>query len=160
MLSYLQSTDAVKASIITGITWLLLSILRLFILDENIQFFLSLCLGVAFFIVPIVNHVRIFLAIRRHNNQIHDAVSGQSSSALFRREKKAAMDMFTVGTVLLIFLIPALVTNMFKKLLHEKFEVMYAWSTSFLFINSSVNPVIYFVRNREIRDAIRTMIHF
>ena len=138
-------------------TWLLWSTLGLFILDDSIQFFLSLCLGVVFFIVPIVNHIGIFLAIRRHNNQIHNAVSGQNSSALFRREKKAAMDTFTVFTVLLIFLIPVLVTNMFQEILHETFEVMYAWSTSFLFINSSINPLIYFVRNRELRDAIRTM---
>ena len=129
-------------------------------MDDNIQFFLSICLGVLFFIVPIVNYVGIFLAIRRHNNQIHNAVSGQNSSALYRREKKAAKDVFTVVIVLLIFLTPVLVVNMFQEILHENFEVMYAWSTSILFINSSINPVIYFVRNGEIRDAIRTMIRF
>lgn len=156
----LQSTEAVKASTITGAIWLLWSVLRLFILDDNIQFFLSICLGVLFFIVPIVNHVGIFLAIRRHNNQIHNAVSGQNLSALYKREKKAAKDVFTVVVVLLIFLTPVLVVNMFQEILHENFEVMYAWSTSILFINSSINPVIYFVRNEEIRDAIRTMMRF
>ena len=156
----LQSTEAVKASIITGTIWLLCSLLRLFILDDNIQFFLSICLGVLFFIVPIVNYVGIFLAIRRHNNQIHNAVSVQNLSALYRREKKAAKDVFTVIIVLLIFLTPVLVVNMFQEILHENFEVMYAWSTSILFINSSINPVIYFVRNGEIRDAIRTMMRF
>lgn len=129
-------------------------------MDDNIQFFLSICLGVLFFIVPIVNHIGIFLAIRRHNNQIHDVVSGQDSSALYRREKKAAKDVFMVVIVLLIFLTPVLIVNMFKEILHDNFEVMYAWSASILFINSSINPVIYFVRNGEIRDAIRTMMRF
>ena len=84
------------------------------ILPILIQFFLSTGIGVIFVILLIVNHVRIFFAIRRHNNQVQDAVSGQNLAAIFRREKKAAIDMFIVITVLMLCLAPAVVSSIFQ----------------------------------------------
>ena len=121
---------------------------------------MDLVLGVLLFILPIVNHVGIFIAIRRHNKHVSDAVSGQDSSALVRREKKVAIDMVIVIAVLLFSLVPIVVVNMFKDFLVDEFEVLYVWSAAFLYFNSSINPVIYFVRRSEIRSAIRSMIHF
>ena len=121
---------------------------------------MDLVLGVLLFILPIVNHVGIFIAIRRHNKHVSDAVSGQDSSALVRREKKVAIDMVIVIAVLLFALVPIVVVNMFKDFLVDEFEVLYVWSAAFLYFNSSINPVIYFVRRSEIRSAIRSMIHF
>ena len=132
----------------------------LFILPENAQIIFTLAVGVVFVILPIVNHVGTFAAIRRHNNQVHDALSGQNLAVLFRREKKAAIDMFIVVTALMLCVAPILVVNAFQRSLRETFEVMFAWSTSLLLINSSINPVIYLVRNDEIRNAVRTMMCF
>ena len=146
------------ASVITGTTWLIWSILMLFILPEDVQIFFSLGVGVIFFILPIVNHVGIFTAIRRQNNLVQDAVSGQNF--LFRREKKAAIDMFVIVVVLLLCVVPVLVVNTFQRFLRENFQIMFAWSTSLVFVNSSINPVIYLVRSREIRDAVRSMLCF
>ena len=117
-------------------------------------------MGVLLFILPIANHVGIFIAIRRHNKHVSDAVSGQDSSgALVRREKKVALDMVIVIAVLLFSLVPIVVVNMFKDFLVDEFEVLYVWTTAFLYLNSSINPVIYFVQRSEIRSAIRLMIH-
>ncbi|KAL9969104.1 hypothetical protein ACROYT_G021273 [Oculina patagonica] len=66
-------------------------------------------------VVPIVNHVGIFIAIRRHNKQIADAVSGQNAYVLFRREKKAAIDMIIVIAVLMLCLAPAIAVNMVER---------------------------------------------
>ena len=82
------------------------------------------------FILPIVNHVRIFLAICRHNNQMHDAVSGQNLSIIFRREKKAAIDMLLVIAVLMLCLAPGVAINIFKGLLNDQYDVLYVWSTT------------------------------
>ena len=147
------------ASIITGTTWLIWSILMLFILPKDVQLALSLGVGVIFFILPIVNNVGIFTAIRRQNNLVQDAVSGQNS-VLFRREKKAAIHMFVIVVVLLLCMVPVLVVNTFQRFLRENFQVMFAWATSLLFVNSSINPLIYLVRSREIRDAVRSMFCF
>lgn len=153
-------TEAVNAVAIAGTTWLLFAFLRNFTLPAFTGFMMDLVLGVLLFILPIVNHVGIFIAIRHHNKHVSDAVSGQDSSALVRREKKVAIDMVIVIAVLLFSLVPIVVVNMFKDFLVDEFEVLYVWSTAFLYFNSSINPVIYFVRRSEIRSAIRSMIHF
>ena len=153
-------TEAVHAAVITGTVWLLLTISRHFILPETPSFVLAQVVGVCFVILPIINHVGIFIAIRRHNKQVADTVSGQNLSVIFRREKKAAIDMLIVMAVLMLCLAPAVLINMFQSLLHDKFEILYAWSAAAVFLNSSINPVIYSVRNREIRNAVKAMISF
>lgn len=70
-----------------------------------------------------------------------------------------AIDMIIVIAVLLFSLCPAVVVNMFEDVLVDEFEVLYVWTTAILYFNSSINPVIYFVRRSEIRSAIRSMIH-
>ena len=145
---------------IAGTTWLIYSIVGNFLLPKFTAFVLSLVLGVSLFILPTANHVGIFIAIRRHNNHVAGAVSAQHSSALVRREKRVAIDMIIVIAVLLFSLSPAVAVNMFQdRLVGDKFEVSYVWTAAILYFNSSMNPVLYFVRNSEIRSAIRSMIH-
>ena len=145
-------------AITTGTTWLVLTVLMRFILPESVQYVLSTGIGVMFVIFPTANHVGIFVAIRRHNNQVHDAVSGQNISVIFRREKKAAIDMIMVISVLLLCLAPSVAVNMAA--VGDTFKVLYVWSTTVLFLNSSINPVIYLARNSDIRSAVRSMMCF
>lgn len=145
-------------AIITGTTWLVLTVLLRFILPQSVQFVLSVVIAVMFVILPIANHVGIFVAIRRHNNQVQDAVSGQNLSVIFRREKKAAIDMIIVISVLLLCLAPAVVVNVVAA--GDTFKVLYVWSVTIMFVNSSINPVIYLARNSDIRNAVRSMMCF
>ena len=154
------STEAVLAATITGSIWLIVTGFMRLILPILIQFFLSTGIGVIFVILPIVNHVRIFFAIRRHNNQVQDAVSGQNLAAIFRREKKAAIDMFIVITALMLCLAPAVASSIFQDALGEHYGVVYVWTTTLIFTNSSINPVIYLVRNSEIRNAVKGVMCF
>ena len=117
--SVFLSTEALEAASIAGASWLMLTALMQFILSEVAGFVLGLVFAVILFILPIVNHIQIFSAIRRHNNQVHDEVSGQNLSALFAREKEVAIDMFIVIAVLLLFLAPALIVNIFGGLLGD-----------------------------------------
>ena len=144
-----------QAATIAGTSWLALTILIQF-LSDFAEFVLRLVFGVILFILPIVNHIRIFIAIRHHNNQVHDAVSGQILSAIFAREKKVAIDMFIVIAVLILFMAPALIVNIFQELLGDYFDFLYAWTISLVYMNSSVNPLIYLVRHTEIRNAVRS----
>ena len=154
------STEAVLAATITGTVWLILTgFMRLF-LPILIQFLLVTVIGVIFFILPIVNHIRIFFLIRRHNNQMQDAVSGQNLTAIFRREKKAAIDMFIVIAALMLCLAPAVASSIFQDAFGEHYGFVFVWTTTLLFINSSMNPVIYLARNNEIRNAVKGVMCF
>ena len=154
------STEAVLAATITGTVWLILTgFMRLF-LPILIQFLLVTVIGVIFFILPIVNHIRIFFLIRRHNNQVQDAVSGQNLTVIFRREKKAAIDMFIVIAALMLCLAPAVASSIFQDVLGEHYGFVFVWTTTLLFVNSSMNPVIYLARNNEIRNAVKGVMCF
>ncbi|KAL9969263.1 hypothetical protein ACROYT_G021459 [Oculina patagonica] len=93
---------AILAAVITGTTWLIMVILMTFILAGFPVFVLGQLLLVIFFILPIANHIGIFITIRRHNKQVAGAVSGQNLSVIFTREKKAAIDMVIVIVVLML----------------------------------------------------------
>jgi len=129
------------------------------ILPSITGFVLNLVLGVFLVILPIANHIGIFIAIRRHNNHVAGAVSEQNFSALVRRERRVAIDMIIVIAVLLFSLAPVVTVNILKDVLVDEFEVLYVWTTTIVYFNSSINPIVYFVRNSEIRGAIRSMIH-
>ena len=133
--------------------------MKTLILPSITGFVLNLVLGVFLVILPIANHIGIFIAIRRHNNHVAGAVSEQNFSALVRRERRVAIDMIIVIAVLLFSLAPVVTVNILKDVLVDEFEVLYVWTTTIVYFNSSINPIVYFVRNSEIRGAIRSMIH-
>ena len=137
------------------------TVLDQFIFPSAVTFILTLVVGVMLLITPIVNHVRILFAIRRHNRELNDAVSEPNSSAIFKRERKVAMDMFIIVAVLMFCLAPSVATSMFESLLAE-YGVLYVrlWSTAVLFINSSINPVLYLARSSEMRSAVKSTIKF
>ena len=127
--------------------------------SEDAEFVLNHVLGLIFVILPVLNHVGIFIAIRRHNKQVVGAVSGPNASLIiFRREKKAAIDMIIVIAVQLLCLCPSIAVHALQRFFSDNFEVLYVWSTTIIYINSAMNPVIYLVRNSEIRSAVKLMI--
>ena len=81
------------------------TVLDQFIIPAEVAYIVTLVVGVMLLITPIVNHVRILFAIRRHNRELHDAVSGQNLSAIFKRERKVAMDMFIIVAVLMVCIV-------------------------------------------------------
>ena len=128
-------------------------------MSEDAEFVLNLVSALIYVILPILNHAGIFIAIRRHNNQVAGAVSGPNASfIMFRREKAAAIDMNIVIGVLLLCLCPSIAVHALQKLFPDVYKVLFVWSTTAIFINSSINPVIYLVRKREIRSVVKLMI--
>ena len=143
--------------VLSGIAWLMYSSLTMFI-SPVYSFILTLVLGVVWIIVPVVNHIGIFIAIRRHNRNVVEAVSGNNLSVIFRREKKAAIDMIIVIGVLLICLAPALAVDISRSFFPDRFDYLWLWSNSLVYVNSSINPVIYWVRKSDIREVVKSML--
>ena len=153
------STGAVMSIVLSGTTWLMYSSLTMFI-SPVYSFILTLVLGVVWIIVPVVNHIGIFITIRRHNRQVVEVLSGNNLSVIFRREKKAAIDMIIVIAVLFLCLAPSIVVNIFLVSFPDKFGVLRLWCVSLIYVNSSINPVIYWVRKSDIRLAVKSILSF
>lgn len=154
------STVAVMSIALSGATWLMCLSLNVFILPGFHSFIMIMALGVVLLIAPIVNHIGIFIAIRRHNRRVVEVVSGNNLSVIFRREKRAAIDMFIVIAVLLICLAPALAVDISRLFFPDRFGCLWLWSNSLVYVNSSINPVIYWARKSDIRRAVKSMLSF
>ena len=111
-----------------------------------------------FLIAPSVNYVRALLAIRHHNAQLGDAVTLQMSIVL-QREKRVALDMCVVAGLLFASLSPALSMSIVQKRYPRLHSIVFPWSLTMSFIPSAANPLIYFVRNKNMRNAFKSVIN-
>lgn len=147
---------ALKWTSLTGIVWLLLTIFIHFILPEMPSFILRNIFGMLFIILPIMCHIKMYFAIRHQNKQVQDAMeSNQQLSIIFKREKKVAVDMFIVIIALLICLGPAMVVQIiFSHFFHQLYDLFYSWSFTLIYLNSCINPVLYIVRKKELRNFL------
>ena len=143
---------------ITWATWLLLTILIHFVVPGKVQYILLLTSAMLFILLPIVNHVRMYLSIRRHNNQVADAVDHQQLLVTFKREKKVALDMLIVSVALIVCLGPMLLIKLvFQSSLPKLYDILYPWAFTMTYLNSFINPVLYAKRNKELRSALKAV---
>ena len=152
------STDVKRAVIITTAAGLLVTILVQVFINATVRYALQMISLCFYILLPAINHIRMFLAIRRHNSQIVGQVGAQQLSAIFRREKKVAADMVIIVVVLVACLGPVLGNNMILKLRYLRiYDLLYPWTFTMMYLNSSINPFLYLTRNRELRSALRSV---
>ena len=140
---------------------MLLTVLIIFVLPGLVRLItISIC-ATLFIAVPTANYIRTWFAIRGHNKQIGDAFTLQQMSAISMREKKVALDMCIVGILLLAFLMPGIFLMIIELLglgNPRMYAILRPWSWTISFIASSVNPLIYFARKKNMRNAFKSMI--
>lgn len=86
-------------------------------------------------------------------------VNAQQLSAIFRREKKVAVDMAIVVVILFACLGPMIAIKLaFQSFLPEIYDLLYPWAFTMTYINSSINPFLYLKRNGELRRAVRSVV--
>ena len=148
-----------KIAVITVSAWVMVTMLIHFIIPENLlppQTLLTF--GVIFILLPVINHFRMFLAVRRHNSQMVGQLDAHQLSAIFRREKKVAVDMAIVVVILFACLGPMIIVKLVFSSLVDIHDLLYPWAFTMTYINSSINPFFYLIRNRELRNASRSVV--
>ena len=156
---FILLTDAKKAAFITTTAWLLVTIVLYAFLPGTPRFILQMTSLFLFILLPAINHIKMFLAIRRHNSQMVGQVSAQQLSVIFRREQKVAVDMVIVVVVLVACLGPSFGVKVVFYLRYLEFHgLLYPWAFTMLYLNSSMNPLLYLKRNRALRNALRSVV--
>ena len=151
-------TGAIVAALITWVTWLLLTIFIHFFLPHAVGYAIMLISAGLFILLPTVNHVRMFLSVRRHNNQVVGDVNQQQLMVIFKREKKVASDMLIVSVTLFACLGPILIVKLaIFYTLPKLYDLLYPWAFTMIYLNSSINPVLYIARNKELRSALKAV---
>ena len=82
----------------------------------------------------------------------------QPLSQVFRREKKVAMDMAIVILALLLSLAPMLLNKINEKLFPKLYAALQPWVLTMVFLISSFNPLLYMLRNKALKDRMKSML--
>ena len=121
-------------------------------------------MGVACFALSAVLYFKIYLAVRRHRNQIHalqvQQVVEDGEMNNFARLRKSALATFYVYLVFLLCYLPSACAFFVVAIFGSSTGVKsyFICSTTVVFLNSSLNPVIYCWKMRHIRRAIMDML--
>ena len=119
--------------------------------------FLSLCL-----IISIFSYTKIFFTLRQHQNQVQDHFQqhNQTNQLNIARYKKALSSAIWLLLTLIAFSLPhGLVTVLMLKsglpstLFHARI-----YTTTLVFLNSSLNPILYCWKLDEVRQAVKDTI--
>ncbi|XP_078349037.1 adenosine receptor A2a-like [Oculina patagonica] len=126
----------------------------------EVSFVTNFIFGVVSFFVTTMAYIRIYLVVRRHKNQIQalqlQQVEQSDEIANFASLIKSAFGIFYVFLVFLFCYLPYLISWGILKVngpstTWKRFSLS---SCTLVFLNSSLNPVIYCWKMRHIRHAI------
>ena len=140
--------------------WVLSIILPLFSLQSSpakglINSVVGFC-----FIITAVAHCRIYVVVRRHTNQIQVLqmqLAGKSQVENAVRHRKSAISTIYIYLVFLTCCLPKFCATVALRI-HPSSTALNAlrfYTGTLLFLNSSLNPVLYCWRMRTIRRAIK-----
>ena len=112
------------------------------------------------FIVTFVVYIRIYLTVRRHKKQIHSMqvqeVAHSDAIKNFIVLIKSTVSLFYVYLLFLICYLPFFICSAVIRILGSSIasKNFFLYSLTLIFLNSSLNPVIYCWKMRHVRHAI------
>ena len=140
----------------------LLSILGRFCM--NITYFITGTIAPVFLILTVFCYCKIYLAVRRHRNQIQDLqvqleAQNVEGMATLAKLNKSSAGTFYVYLVFVACYLPHICVSfafMFKR--NSLISTSEDYTLTLVFLNSSLNPLIYCWKMRQIRYAIRDIL--
>lgn len=140
-----------------------LATLAYMILPKNNEIVAVACQTTGIFVMAIA-YIRLFKIVQYHKNQIRcQTQAGNCETLNAAREKKSTLNAFYVFLLFLLCYLPHLISRVILaifKVQSSTVTAYYATGTLVIF-NSSLNPVIYYWRYREIRSLVKlTVKHF
>ena len=108
-----------------------------------------------------IAYFRIYLVVRYHQTQIHGQNQIQNDQAMqAAREKKSALNAFYVYIVSLVCFTPNLITGILLVVDSSRLPTLVAYNASsfLILLNSSLNPLVYCWRYREIRNIVKNTV--
>ena len=136
-----------------------LSLMTLWV-SFDIRNLISVIVGVVGLILTTLVYIRIYLAVRFHKNQIQvlrvQQVAQTGEIENFTRRIKSAVGVFYVYLVYLACYLPCMISVKGPEIFGPGVAVkkFLLFSLSLLYLNSSLNPVIYCWKMRHIRHTV------
>ena len=152
-----------KVIIIITLSWLMSSLLGFLWTQSTTVYYLAAILSFAISLfVVVLMYCRIFSVVKRHQAQINTQAQVQTrlhvlSQMHFARCTRSAINTFYVCFFLFLFYFPYICTATVIQLTDYGVNkhIALQFTGTITFINSSLNPLVYFWRVAEIRIAIK-----
>ena len=108
------------------------------------------------------SHTKIFLSLRHHQSQVRDhnvQQPNQTNQLNIARFRKAVSTALWLQFSLIVCYLPVISTNLFMKT-ESSLSVILAgsYTITLLFLNSSLNPILYCWKIDEVRQAMKEML--
>ena len=115
--------------------------------------FVALCL-----FISSITYNAIYRIVRHHQHQIHaqqQAVQSMNAEQNLKIQgKKRALNTFIYYICMLLCYFPAAVSALIWVTYKEHWNIRWYFTDTILFMNSAINPFLYFWRNREVREEV------
>ena len=110
-------------------------------------------------IISLFSYTKIVLKIRQHQTSVQENVHQGMANAggvpiNLEQCKRTVISIALVQIALIARYVPFLITVMIVQLNSIPNNVFLLVSTTFVFLNSSLNPFLYFWRIKEVRQAV------
>ena len=121
-------------------------------------------LGVVCLFITTVVYIRIYLAVQLHKNQVHilqiQQATENSEIANLANIVKSAFGIFYVFLLFLLCSLPLFICIAVFQINGPSIQLqkVFLFSWSLLFLNSSLNPVIYCWKMRHIRHSVMVIL--
>ena len=108
-------------------------------------------------------YCKIYTTVRRHTNQMYHlqiAAAQSEEMANAARLRKSAVTSFFVYVVFLVSYLPIFCVRLATMICGETLSIYHLWNygLTLMFLNSSLNPLIYSWKMRHIRRAVLTIL--
>ncbi|XP_078374357.1 melanocyte-stimulating hormone receptor-like [Oculina patagonica] len=167
-LRYASIVTVPRAIYVMTLNWLISGFMASLVLwSGNTVFPVVMAVGVAICLcLSTFAHLKLYLAVRRHQQQIHAQVEAVQVKNCFNvaHFKRKAVNAFVIHYFLLLCFTPLFINfllssnrDIIYSVLPKKAHRAISWklTTTIVFLNSSVNPLIYCWRLREMRVAVK-----
>lgn len=165
-LRYRQLVTVARIRRVTLLSWLIFSLLNLLYFWNARVFLMIVSLNVpSFLVVSTICYMKIYLTLRRRQTQVrHESDPGHFNSSLFQgrdlKFKRTVYSSMWFSITVIACYVPYFITAAVRVTRQDSsfFVLMEAFTASLIYFNSSINPLIYCWRIRELRLAVKAII--
>ena len=161
--AFVTVSRVLQATLVIWILSLILNVVLRFWMTAE-WFFIQLVIFVVVFLVLTVSTMKIFQMVRRHQREINSQAEAlshlQSNTVNVLKCRKSAITVLYIYGLVVICYVPfigTLITEMFHRYTIKE-QIAYDFSTTVIFVNSFINPLVYCWRIREIRKAVKNIL--
>ncbi|XP_078343943.1 melanocyte-stimulating hormone receptor-like [Oculina patagonica] len=142
-------------------TWIVVSILSGFYFWNKIIFFAGICFAICVcLLISTYSYTRIFQIVQQHQSQIHvqqQAIQSSGENILnmnMLRLKRSAINSFIFYVFIILCYLPMLVSLSLYAISKKDWTKVWNFADTVVFMNSSINPLLYCWRLGELRTAV------